>query len=350
MSPRERVQCTLAGELPDRVSYFEVSVDYPWLCRLLGRALAGDENFESGEYRTNDIEDQLRLNEILHRDNLVYCHLPPIPAVKSPGRDQILFFHDGRIKTWEDVEAFQLPDLDTEEAKRPLREFIEICHANDYASVVHTRCGISATYLSMGFEHFFLQLVDDSDMVEALMRKYAEWTARNVPVFAEIGFDVIWTSDDVAGKNGPLFSPEMYRERFWPHVRKISDAIKATGMKWGFHSDGDVRELLDDLVDLGIDILNPIEPACLDILELKERFKGHPKMVGNVDVDDLSRGTIEKVQEDVFYLLKNVAPEGNYFLASGNSIASYTRVENVRAMCDTNREYGRYPIDPARLG
>jgi uroporphyrinogen decarboxylase len=132
-------------------------------------------------------------------------------------------------------------------------------------------------------------------------------------------------------------------------VRKISDAIKGTPMKWGFHSDGDVRALLDDLVELGIDILNPIEPACLDIVELKERFQGHPKMVGNVDVDDLSRGTIEKVREDVFHLLKNVAPEGSYFLASGNSIASYTKVENVRAMCDTNRDYGRYPIDLARL-
>ena len=349
MRPRERVHCILAGEAPDRVSYFEVAVDYPWICKLLDRPLSADENFESGEYLTNDVNDQLRVNEILHRDNLVYCHLPPIPAVKSAGKDQILFFHDGKIKTWEDLEAFEMQDLDTEEAKQPLRDFVEVCHANNYASVVHTRCGISATYLAMGFEHFFLQLMDDPDMVESLMKKYAEWTARNVPVFAEIGFDIIWTSDDVAGKAGPLVSPQLYEERFWPHVRKISDAIKATKMKWGFHTDGDIREVLDVMVDLGIDILNPIEPACLDIVEMKNRFKGTPKIAGNVEMDDLSRGTIEKVKQDVLYLLKNVAPGGNYFLTSGNSVASYTKVENVRAMCDTNYEYGRYPIDQRRL-
>ncbi len=121
MKPRERVHCVLAGDMPDRVPYFEVAVDYPWIYKLLDRQLSADENFESGEYLTNDISDQLRVNEILHRDNLVYCHLPPIPAVKSAGKDQILFFHDGKIKTWEDLEAFEMSDLDTEEAKTSAR-------------------------------------------------------------------------------------------------------------------------------------------------------------------------------------------------------------------------------------
>ena len=136
-----------------------------------------------------------------------------------------------------------------------------------------SRCGISATYLAMGFEHFFLTLVDDPELVETLMKRYAEWTCALVPVLDELGFDMIQTADDVAGKQGPLISPRMYRERFWPHVRKIADALKATRLKWVFHSDGDLTEVLDDMVDLGIDVLNPIEPACLDIVQLKQGWR-----------------------------------------------------------------------------
>ena len=344
MTSRERILCVLAGEIPDRVPYYEAGIDYPWICRLLGRSLDTKENFDSGEYRTNDIEDQLELNRILHRDNLTYACLPPIPAHKLPGEDQILFFHDGKIKTWEDLEAFEMPDPTSEEFRRPLREFAQVCREHDYAATVLSRCGISATYLAMGFEHFFLTLVDDPELVETLMKRYAEWTCALVPVLDELGFDMIQTADDVAGKQGPLISPRMYRERFWPHVRKIADALEATRLKWVFHSDGDLTEVLDDMVDLGIDVLNPIEPACLDIVQLKQRFQGRPVLSGNIDMDLLSEGTVEEVERRTLDTLRQVAPGGGYLLSSGNSVASYTRVENIRCMCDTNYRYGRYPI------
>jgi uroporphyrinogen decarboxylase len=311
---------------------------------LVGRTLKADENFDSGEYRTNDIDDQLEVNRVLHRDNLTYVCLPPIPAHKLPGQDQILFFHDGKIKTWEDLEAFEMPDPTTEAYPKPLHEFVAVCRKHDFAAVAMSRCGISATYLAMGFEHFFMSLIDDPDLVEALMRRYAEWTEKLVPVLAKAGFDIIHTADDVAGKQGPLISPLMYRQRFWPYLRRIADAIKTSQMAWCFHSDGELSMVLDDIVDFGIDILNPIEPACMDIFELNERFKGKPVLSGNVDIDLLSRGKPEQVEQAVIELLRRVAPGGGYFLSSANSVASYTTVENVKVMCETNYRMGAYPI------
>ena len=255
-----------------------------------------------------------------------------------------MFFHDGKIKTWEDLEAFELPDQHTEEYQRPLREFVEVCRQHDYSPTAMTRSGVSATYLAMGFEHFFLSLIDDPDVPEALMRRYAEWTAELVPVLNEIGFDIIHTADDVAGKNGPLLSPEMFRERFWPHVRKVGDALEGTDLHWCYHSDGDLSMILDDMLDLGIDMLNPVEPTCMDIVALKERFQGHSVLSGNVDVHWLSKGTPERIEGIVKDLLRTVAPGGGFMLSSGNSVARYTTVENVKAMCDTGFRYGGYPI------
>ncbi len=344
MTSRERLLCALAGEIPDRVPYYETSIDYPFICRLLERPIATDEYFDSGEYVTLDIADQLRVNEVLHRDNMILSCLPPIPAVKRPGKDRILFFHDGKVKSRDDLEALEMPDVTTEEYRRGLREFVATAREAGYAAVALTRCGISATYLAIGFEEFFLRVVDDPDFVEDLMRRYAEWTAGLVPVLDEVGFDVIHTADDVCGKTGPLISPDLYRERFWPHVRKIADAIAATNLKWCYHSDGDLSAVLDDLLDLGIDALNPVEPACMDIAALKERLGDRLVLVGNVDVDLLSGGTPEQVEAAVLDLLRRVAPAGGYVLASGNSVVSYAKVDNVRAMCETNYRRGRYPI------
>ena len=75
-----RILAVLHSKVPDRVPYYEAGVDYLWICRLLNRPLEGTENFDSGEYRAIAINDQLKLNQIPHRDKLVYAGLPPIPA------------------------------------------------------------------------------------------------------------------------------------------------------------------------------------------------------------------------------------------------------------------------------
>jgi uroporphyrinogen decarboxylase len=342
LTPRERIAAVLDGQIPDRVPYYEGSIDYPWICRLLQRHLDGSQNFDSGEYATNDWTDQVAVNRILHRDNMTYCCLPPIPAHKEAGRDQILFFADGLIKTRADVESFEMPDVTAASFRQELREFVTFCHDHDYAAVALTRCGISATYLAMGFEHFFLQLMEAPDLPEALMKRYADWTARLVPVLAEAGFDVVQTADDVAGSTGPFLRPAVYRQRFWPHVRRIADAIHATPLKWCYHSDGDLTGVLDDLVELGIHMLHPVEGPCMDIAAVKRRFGRRLVVAGNVHMDLLSRGTPEQVEACVRQLLEQVAPGGGYMLSSGNSVASYVLVANVRRMCDTLVACGRY--------
>ena len=74
-------------------------------------------------------------------------------------------------------------------------------------------------------------------------------------------------------------------------------------------------------------------------------FNGHPIAMGNVNVDLLTRGTPDQVEACVMNLLRKVAPGGGYILSSGNSVASYTQVDNVRRMCDVNYRHGRYPIN-----
>lgn len=156
-----------------------------------------------------------------------------------------------------------------------------------------------------------------------------------------MGFDLVWTADDIAGKNGMLVSPKMFRERILPHIRRVAENIS---IPWIFHSDGNLSAVLDDLMDLGITGLHPIEPGAMDIREVKRRYGKRLCLIGNVDVHTLSAGTPADVEAEVTGLLRDVAPGGGYMLSSGNSVAAYCRIENVRTMADTLHRLGTYPI------
>lgn len=342
MTPRERVLCMLAGEVPDRVPYIENGIDFPFISKLLNQKVPEGRHFDSGEYESAPIEMQVQVNEILHRDNIVHHMLPPIPAIKVPGKDGILFFEDGLIKDWDDLEQLQLPDPDSEEYLAPARE--ALAKSGDYARVCSCRVGISATYLAMGMLHFYYCLYDNPDLVQEILRRYTDFAASAVEQAANLGFDMFWTSDDIAFRSGTLWSPQMFREYMLPHVRKVADRVRDTGMAWVYHSDGDLSPIMDDLLDLGMQVLNPIEPLCMDIRQVKEQYGDRIMLCGNVDVDLLAAGTTDEVREATLGLLRDVAPGGGYFLSSGNSIASYCDVDLVRTMCDTVYDYGHYPI------
>lgn len=342
MTSRERVQCVFNREIPDRVPYVEMGIDFPFVCKLLDLDVNSSQYFDSGEYASTPIEIQKCVNQILHRDNLVYSMLPPIPSVKTAGRGGIRFFEEGKIKDWADLDQLQFPDLTSEAVLAPMRQFI--AQRGDYATICSCRVGISATYLAMGMEHFYYTLVDDPALIEEMIRRYTDYAANVAELAAKMGFDLFWTADDIAGRTATLFSPEMFRELMVPHIRKVAERVHESGIRWIYHSDGNLMAVIEDLLALGIHGLNPIEPMCMDIRQLKKQIGDRVVLSGNVDVHLLANSTPDEVRTTTLSLLRDVAPGGGYMLASGNSIASFCDLDCVKAMCDTNYEYGRYPI------
>jgi uroporphyrinogen decarboxylase len=341
MTGRERVRALVSGELPDRVPYLELVVDVPFIYRLLGREFPADQLVDLGQYPTTPLDLQLPVSRILHRDNVTYHLQPPIPAERAPGPNNSVFYQEGHVKTWEDLDRLEFPDLDSQALRRHAREFV--AQVGDYAAVFGTRLGIPATYLAIGMERFFVMLKDDPKLVEEVFRRYAEWSARVVYFAHETGFDVFWTADDIAGKTGLMWSPALFRELFWPHVRKVMEAVREVGIPWFYHSDGDLTDVLPDLIRFGLTGLGPTEPACMDARELRETYPSLV-LVGNVDVDLLARGSVTEVHETVRGLIRDLAPAGRYAVSSGNTVTSYCKLENVKTMCDTVQELGAYPI------
>jgi uroporphyrinogen decarboxylase len=340
MTSRERVLCALSGGTPDRVPYCELGVDEAIVCQLLGRTLSKDRVYESGEYADNPVDVEKALSRALGRDNIRYILCPPIAAERRVGEGNVLFYCDGWIKSRAGLDRLQLPDPASDRLYKPAREFL--AQGEDFAQCASCRLGISPTYLSMGQEFFSLALYDQPDLVDEVLYRYTSWSAAVMKQVCAMGFDLVWTADDIAFKNGLLLSPKMFRERILPHVRKVAESIT---IPWIFHSDGNLTAVLDDLVDLGIAGLHPIEPGAMDIRALKRRYGKRLCLIGNVNVHTLGAGTPAQVEAEVAGLLRDVAPGGGYMLSSGNSLASYCRIENIRAMVGTMERFGRYPID-----
>ncbi len=198
----------------------------------------------------------------------------------------------------------------------------------------------------MGFETFCFALRDDPALVEALFERIGTIQLaifRRVLDLPEVG--AIWWPDDIAYTGGLMIAPEHLRHYLFPWLRRMGEECAARGLPWIFHSDGDVTEVIEDLIDCGFNALHPIEAKAMDIVALKRRYGGRLALMGNVDLAyPLSLGTPEEVAAEVRRLLREVAPGGGYCLGSGNSVPEYVPLANYQAMRLTCLEYGTYPI------
>ncbi len=115
-------------------------------------------------------------------------------------------------------------------------------------------------------------------------------------------------------------------------------------LPWFLHSDGNILEALDILIELGVAATHPNEKGAMDIRAVKRRYGDRICLIGNVDLNILGMGTPEETDREVKELIRDLGPGGGYMISSGNSLASYLKPANVLAMSQAIKKYGKYPI------
>lgn len=350
MTSRERLLTTLRCQEPDRVPFLEAVVDEPVALALLGKPQP--EHLVMGELGVGE--------EAVFRGSLLGSpRYEPLELVRTLGLDgfgMYLFLrHEGvqkevnghymvaggRIKSRADLARIKLPDPDDPHLYEPYCRFIEQYRDSGYALFCFLNLGSDPVILGMGFETFALALYDDPSLIEDLFEIYTDWYARATKHLCELGFDFLWYGDDLAFKTAPYVSPKVFRQLFLPHYRHVVEQITKP---WIFHSDGNLMPILDDLLDLGMSGLHPIEPGAMDLAELKRRYGRRVCLCGHISVDALSRGTPQEIDQLVQRAIHIAAPGGGYIAGSSNSIAYYCKPENARAIQQAIMKYGRYPI------
>jgi uroporphyrinogen decarboxylase len=205
---------------------------------------------------------------------------------------------------------------------------------------------LTLTWLLMGFENFAVSLKLNPEFVRAVVDQVARIQLRGLQEVVSIPNVVAaWAVDDLAFASGPMVAPRALREHIFPWYEEFGRICHQKHLHFFFHSDGFLWELMDDLIAMGVDALHPIDPTCMDIEQVKQRVGDRLCILGNIPTALLENGTPDEVTQLTQKRLKALAPGGGYCLGSGNSVPSWARIENYRAMVEAGLRYGRYPID-----
>jgi uroporphyrinogen decarboxylase len=202
-----------------------------------------------------------------------------------------------------------------------------------------------------GMPEFFMDLVDNKEFAHALMSKITETRKQNAKQFlGEVGeyLDVFQLADDLAMQNGPYMSPDLYREMIKPYQIELFQFVKSlTSAKLYYHSCGSITRLLDDLMEVGVDILNPVQVTAdgMETDQLKQRFGKSLSFWGAIDTTDLlPNGTADDVRKGVRKIIHDLAPGGGFVLASVHNLQPDIPPENILAMFEEASQFGKYPI------
>jgi uroporphyrinogen decarboxylase len=375
MTSRERVETALSHETPDRVPLdvgggqsTSLSIEaYERLKTHLG--INAPSEFLNTTFRVARLDDATlaRLGGDVRPVVLRTGSGPSGPPARSqPGGPGVLLdelgvswrqvpFEGGsyweqvtfplREATIGDLDRYEWPDGDDPWRYEGLAEEVERLSRSDYALMGD--CGYKSlwepSFVLLGFERALMDLVGDEEFMEALLEKLFALVSKVTRRFLEITgpyLSVVRTADDLATQQSLMMSPATYRKVLKPFHRRYFELIRQyTDAKIFFHSDGNVVELLDDLIEIGVEVLNPVQvSAFADPGAVKKRFGDRLSFWGGIDTQTtLPRGTPEEVAEEVLLRVRQFGEHGGYVIGPVHNIQADVPPENILAMCDAAR-------------
>jgi uroporphyrinogen decarboxylase len=186
----------------------------------------------------------------------------------------------------------------------------------------------------------------DPEMTEAILDKLTAYGCDLVDKFLDVGVDAIGVFEDWANNKSLFTSPEIWRKYFKPRYKKMFDRAKRRGKLVYFHTDGNIHPIVGDLVEIGIDILNPVQPECMDQMEIKQKYGDKITIdTGISNQKTLPFGTPEDVRQETLHALKHLAPGGGFMYGTSHFAMHDVQLENILMVYETCKKYGAYPID-----
>lgn len=353
MKPRDRVAMALAHEVPDRCP-MQISFTPEFAVRLredLGIE-AGKLHNPHGGGNTYVLERTIGEDMLLtsvgwansyYQDAASYTDewgvtwdSQPYETPFGTGRYTEIVRHplaaDDAILQYQPPDPHR-PELYAE-AARVIHE-----HKDEYWIVGATVTTIFETAWALrGLQQILLDLVENPDLADAILEIPFRYHLTAAKKLVEMGVDMIWTGDDVGTQTGMLFSPRMWRRFLKPRMATFIAELKAINPRIvvAYHSDGDLRPIIPELIEIGLDVLNPIQPACMDPAELKRLYGDRLCFWGSIDEQyTLPMGTPDQVRAEVLERLRTIGKGGGLIIGPTHHVQLDTPLENFWAMVHT---------------
>jgi len=313
-------------------SMLSTRISHTELLLALGNDCVGVAACSPKDSPTKTLEDGTMVNEWGMR-------------VKNAGLyDEFCAYPLSHAQTKKDIEEYPFPDPHAEGRFDLAKAMIEK-YGQDYAIVADLETSFFETsWYLVGMEKFLMDLVLETEYVPTLLDTVMHINLEMGRQLIELGADIIWAGDDFGTQQGMLFNPAIWRKHFKPRIQYMFQEFRKVNpeIKIAWHSCGSILPIIPDFIEIGLDILNPIQPLAkgMDPVFLKKEYGKDLVFFGGIDVQQLLPfSTPEEIKKEVKRIIDILGKGGGFIAAPAHNIQPNTPVENVIAFFDAVKQY-----------
>ncbi len=364
MSHKQRMKTVLSrNNLPDKVPHGDIMIHPIVVNKLLGtKSIKEEENFlvywMTEKFSDEFFKRQLRVRELLAFD---YAHAFPREPLKIIKKNEI--GQEIKRNVW-GMEFVVTPN--TTEIIKPAVSNIELLSEYKFPDVedfvfdnmerwvnesdLFIICQIDTGYFQVanliGVEQYMLGIFDHKEEIKLFTKRLVDLQKKIVREAIKRGADCIFLGNDYAYNTGSFIPPELLWEMDFKFVKEIVDEVHNLGKPVILHACGNQNEVMDMIINLGVDGLHSIQPAAQnDIVFYKKKYGDKLTFLGNIDINRLLPfGNPEEVDLQVKHLIENIGSNGGFVLGTCNAIMEDNPPENVITLHLATEKYGHYPL------
>jgi len=232
------------------------------------------------------------------------------------------------------LDDYSIPDPNEPTQYDHCREMIEL-YGVDKWIIGSCQCSIfEASWYLRGLDNFLMDLALDEEYSKKLIEKVSKFAFGAAKNYIELGVDMVWFGDDIATQSNMMISPEMWIKYFKPVYKELFAYCKKLNpdIKIAYHSCGNLEDVIEDFIEIGLDVLNPIQPLAMNPEMIKQKYGDRLVLFGGLDVQiTLPTGTPEQVRDEVNYLKDVLGKDGGFILNPAHHIQADTSIDNIMA-------------------
>jgi len=327
---KNRILNTIKHIEQKEIPFLEIDPDMDLVNRILGKKFPlSKHSFEL------EAKDNVELNLKMGNDMVYFSHVWHLGRIEKEDQYGRLHYSDGYMKTREHLKDIVYPDIDN--LKRKLDELCKEVQGTNMGVMYGSQTAAFTVMSAMGYQDYLLGTIVQPEFLLDFTSMLHEYNLKEMEVLMQYPIDMVKVASGLVIKTGPMVSYEQLEQFEMQFIREQAALTKSKNLPFFFHIDGKIDKLIPQFIDMGVDILNPVDPCgdTQDIFELKKQFGDKITFSGNIDIGEvLLNGTPEEVKANVIKHMEVLGKGGGYIVSSSHNLHELIPVENFYAMRD----------------
>lgn len=287
-----------------------------------------------------EAKDNVALNLKMGNDMVYFAHVWHLGRIEKEDQYGRLHYSDGYMKTPEHLKDITYPDIG--QLEKRLDDLCKEVEGTGLGILYGSQTAAFTAMSAIGYQDYLLGTIMQPDFLLDFTKRLHEYNLKEMEILMQYPIDMVKVASGLVIKTGPMVSYEQLEEFEMQFIREQAALVKSKNLPLYFHIDGKIDKLIPQFIEMGVDILNPVDPCgdTQDIFELKKRFGSQITFSGNIDIGEiLLHGTPEEIKINVTEHMEILAKGGGYIVSSSHNLHELISVENFYAMRDAVHSY-----------